>query len=82
MKKPTIKKQTNEDWKKVMADSSTEIVNSIDQLIKFLKKNKKIINKDVKTFGSKASGVNEMFETLTITLDLKINELWDIIDEN
>ena len=82
MKKPTTKKQKNEDWKKVMADSSAEIIKSLDVLISYLKKNKKLINKDVKAFGAKAAGVSEIFETLTFTLDVKINELWDIIDES
>lgn len=81
MKKSTTKKQNNEDWKKVMTDSSKEIICSIDKLISFLRKNKKHINKEIKIFGSKASGVNELFETLTLSLDVKINDLWDIIDE-
>ena len=82
MKKTSTKTPENKDWKKVMTDSSAEIITSLDKLIVFLKKNKKNINKDIKTFGGKASGVNEVFESLTLTLDTKIGEIWDIIDEN
>ena len=79
MKKTTI--SNNKDWKEVMKSSSAEILASLEEIVKFLQKNKKKINKEVKTFGGKASGVNELFEKLTIDLDTKRSEIWDIIDE-
>lgn len=73
---------TKKDWKATMTDSTNNIVESLSKLIIFLKKNKKTINREIKQFGGKASGVNELFEKLTIELDTKINEAWDIIDED
>lgn len=82
MKKSITKTKQKEDWKAAMSQSSTDIIKSLDSLIMFLKKNKKNINKDIKMFGARGAGVSELFETLAIALDLKISELWDIIDDN
>lgn len=80
MKKTTTTKKT--DWKTQMTESTTEIAELLTKLIAFLKKNKKTINKEIKLYGGKASGVNELFEKLTLELDTKISESWDIIDED
>jgi hypothetical protein len=79
MKKTTTTKKT--DWKKTMTESTEEISASLSTLISFLQKNKRAINKEIKLYGGKASGVNELFEKLTITLDTKIAEAWDIIED-
>ena len=80
MKKTTTTKKT--DWKTQMTESTIEITELLAELIVFLKKNKKNINKEIKLYGGKASGVNELFEKLTLELDTKISEAWDIIDED
>jgi hypothetical protein len=79
MKKITTTKNT--DWKKTMTESTEEISASLSKLISFLQKNKRTINKEIKLYGGKASGVNELFEKLTIELDTKISEAWDIIED-
>ena len=80
MKKTTTTKKT--EWKAQMTESTTEITELLAKLIVFLQKNKKTINKEIKLYGGKASGVNELFEKLTLELDTKISEAWEIIDED
>lgn len=78
-----MKKTTKtSDWKKTMTESTTEIFTAVDKLLVVLQKNKKTINKEIKTFGAKGSGVNELFETLALGLDTKISEIWSVIDED
>lgn len=78
MKKTTTK---TSDWKKTMTDSTADIFASVDKLLVVLQKNKKTINKEIKTFGAKGSGVNELFEALALGLDVRISEIWNVIDE-
>ena len=87
MKKKTTTKKTDlkvfpeADWKKIMTESTDSILLSLDTLLTFLQKNKRKINKDVKAFGAKGSGTSELFDKLILNVDKKINEIWDIVEE-
>jgi len=76
------KTKINSDWKKTMTESTDQILLSVDSLIAVLRKNKKLINKDVKAFGAAGSGVHELFEKLTRELDSRTSTIWDIIDDD
>jgi len=79
MKKTTTAKK--QDWKDTMTTSTDDIILSIDNLLAFLQKNKKNINRDIKAYGAKGSGVSELFDKLILNVDKKINEIWDIVEE-
>lgn len=79
MKKTTTTKKL--DWKETMTTSTDNIILSLEDLLHFLQKNKKTINKDIKSYGVKASGASELFNKLILNVDKKLSEIWDIVEE-
>lgn len=77
-----MKSKINLAWRDAMSEATENIFKEIDSLLKILSKNKKNINRDVKSFGMLGSGVNELFEKLTNGLDKRRLSVWEIIDED
>lgn len=79
--KKTNNKKVAADWRAMMSQSTTHIINMLDNLYKDLLKNKKHINRDIKMYGKKGSEAEELFDHFVLSVDKRATEIRDIIED-